>query len=150
MSTSLEVRVPFLNRDLLDFGTQLPLELKLRRLTTKYLLKKSMRGILPDRVINRPKKGFNMPVAEWLTSSLKELLLDMLAEERIVRQSLFDYSYIHQLLDDHLARRRDNRKLLWTLLMFQLWYQRYVEETGLQHLAPTVDPLIAASSEQVS
>ena len=150
MSASLEVRVPFLNRDLLDFATQLPLELKLKRLTTKYLLKKSMRGILPDRVINRPKKGFNMPVAEWLTSSLRELLLDMLAKERIVRQGFFDYSYIHQLLDDHFARRRDNRKLLWTLLMFQLWYQRYVEETGLRETASTGGPPIAASSERGS
>ncbi len=126
MAASLEVRVPLLNRDLVHFVTELPLELKLRRLTTKYLLKKSMENRLPREIINRPKKGFNMPVAHWLASELRDLVLDMLSEERINRQRLFNYSYVKHLLDEHFSRRRDNRKLLWTLLIFQMWYDRYI------------------------
>jgi asparagine synthase (glutamine-hydrolysing) len=127
MAASLEVRVPFLNRDVVGFATELPLELKLHRLTTKYLLKKCMGHSLPRDIIKRPKKGFNMPVAHWLTSELRDLVLDMLSEERITRQELFNYTYIKHLLDEHFSRQRDNRKLLWTLLIFQLWYARYVE-----------------------
>jgi asparagine synthase (glutamine-hydrolysing) len=126
MATSLEVRVPLLNREIVQYVSDLPLELKLHRLTGKYLLKKTMNGRLPGDILKRPKKGFNMPVAEWLTCDLKDLLLDMLSEERIVRQGYFNYGYVKQLIDDHLTRRKDNRKLLWTLLMFQMWEEKYV------------------------
>ncbi len=127
MAASLEVRVPFLNREVVDFTTALPLELKLHRLTGKYLLKKSMQHILPAEVIKRPKKGFNMPVAHWLTSELRELVLDMLSEARVTRQKIFNYDYVKRLLDEHFSRQHDHRKLLWTLLMFQMWYDVYIE-----------------------
>ena len=125
MAASLEVRVPFLNRAVINFATELPLELKLHRLTGKFLLKKSMQDALPANIIHRKKKGFNMPVAYWLTGHLKDLTLDMLSEERIQRQGLFNPDYVQQLLDDHFDRKRDNRKLLWTMLVFQLWYEKY-------------------------
>jgi len=127
MAASLEVRVPFLNREVVHFANDLPLDLKLHRFTGKFLLKKMMQGRLPDDIIHRPKKGFNMPVAYWLSGDLKELMLDLLSESFINRQDLFDYSYIRQLTDEHFQRRRDNRKLLWTLLMFQLWYRSYID-----------------------
>ncbi len=127
MAASLEVRVPFLNREMVRFATELPLELKLHRLTGKYLLKKCMAAKLPPSILNRPKKGFNMPVAHWLNSELRELVLDLLAEERINRQGFFNYGYVKQLLDEHFTHQRDNRKVLWTLLIFQLWYGRYIE-----------------------
>ncbi len=126
MANSLEVRVPFLNREVIDFASELPVELKLNRLSTKYLLKKSLRSILPQDIIKRPKKGFNMPVAHWLMGELRELVLEMLAEKRINQQGFFNYSYIKGLLEEHFARRRDNRKELWTLLVFQLWYEKYM------------------------
>jgi asparagine synthase (glutamine-hydrolysing) len=131
MAASLEVRVPFLNRDMVRFATELPLQLKLRGLQTKYLLKKSVLPMLPREIVERPKKGFNMPVAHWLTNELRELTLDMLAQDRIDRQGLLNYGYVKHLLDEHLAQRRDNRKLLWTLLVFQLWYHRYIESYSL-------------------
>ncbi len=127
MAASLEVRVPLLNRDVVDFVTELPLELKLHRLTGKYLLKKSMERVLPREIINRPKKGFNMPVAHWLTGELRDLMLYLLSEVRVTRQGFFNYGYIKRLIDEHISHQRDNRKLLWTLLMFQLWYNAYVE-----------------------
>jgi asparagine synthase (glutamine-hydrolysing) len=127
MASSLEVRVPFLNREVVRFANDLPLNLKLHHLTGKFLLKKTMKGRLPENIIERSKKGFNMPVAYWLSGDLKELMLDMLSESFICRQDLFCYPYIRQLTDQHFQHQRDNRKLLWTLLMFQLWYQCYIE-----------------------
>jgi asparagine synthase (glutamine-hydrolysing) len=127
MAASLEVRVPLLNREVVRFANNLPLDLKLHNLTGKFLLKKTMQGKLPDNIIRRSKKGFNMPVAYWLSGDLRELMLEMLSERFIERQGLFSYSFIQQLLDDHFNKRKDNRKLLWTLLMFQMWYQNYME-----------------------
>ncbi|MEM7344612.1 MAG: asparagine synthase (glutamine-hydrolyzing) [Chloroflexota bacterium] len=131
MASSLEVRVPFLNQNVVQFATDLPLSLKLHRLTSKYLLKQSMRNILPKEIINRPKKGFNMPVAYWLTGDLRDLMLDMLSEARLKRQGLFNYPYVKTLLDSHLSKQRDHRKELWTLLIFQLWHEKYIEGSRL-------------------
>jgi asparagine synthase (glutamine-hydrolysing) len=127
MAVSLEARVPFLNRRVVEFASALPLELKLHRLTGKYLLKRAMADLLPAAVVNRSKQGFAMPVAHWLGGELKELVSDMLAPDRIRRQGLFESTYVSRLLADHLAHRSDNRKQLWTLLMFQLWHVRYLE-----------------------
>jgi asparagine synthase (glutamine-hydrolysing) len=127
MAASLEVRVPYLNRRVVDFATKLPLSLKLRRLTGKYLLKRAMAGRLPREILRRSKQGFAMPVAHWLASELKELTLDMLSPARLARQGLFEPAYVQGLLKDHFAHTRDNRKLLWTLLVFQLWSAKHLE-----------------------
>ena len=129
MAASLEVRVPFLNRAVVDFATSLPLELKLRRLTGKYILKQAMADRLPRDIVFRKKHGFAMPVAHWLAAEFKELARDLLSADRLRRQGLFNAEYVNALLDDHLARRRDNRKPLWTLLMFQLWHTKYLESS---------------------
>jgi len=128
MAASLEVRVPFLNRDVVQFTNDLPMDLKLHNLTGKFLLRKTMKGKLSDEIIKRPKKGFNMPVAYWLSKDLKEMMLDVLSESFINRQDFFAFSYIQQLTREHFERRRDNRKLLWTLFMFQMWYRTYIEQ----------------------
>jgi asparagine synthase (glutamine-hydrolysing) len=126
MANSLEVRVPLLNREVVKFSNDLPFELKMNRLTGKFIFKKAMRGRLPREIIHRPKKGFNMPVAYWLTNDLKALMLDLLSESFINQQGLFNSVYVQQLIKDHLEHRKDNRKPLWTLLMFQMWYRQYI------------------------
>jgi len=133
MRASLEGRVPLLNNDLVAYATSLPLDLKLRGLRSKYLLKRAMRGILPGRILSRPKKGFGIPVAEWFRGPLREQMLSVLSPERIGRQGLFDVRAVGGLIDDHLAGRRDNRKQLWTLFAFQVWYEGYLG-------GPKVDP----------
>jgi asparagine synthase (glutamine-hydrolysing) len=129
MAASLEVRVPFLNREMVQFTNDLPLDLKLHNLTGKFLLKKTMRGKLPEEIIQRPKKGFNMPVAYWLSRDLKTVMLDMFSESFIRRQDLFSFPYICRLAEEHFEQRKDNRKLLWTLFMFQMWYRTYIEKS---------------------
>jgi asparagine synthase (glutamine-hydrolysing) len=125
MANSLEVRVPLLNNIMLDFASRLPLEFKLRGLTTKHILRRAMAGVLPRSIIRRGKKGFNIPVAKWLTGPLRPLAEDLFSAQRLKRIGLFDQAYVRSLLDEHLAGHRDNRKLLWTLLVFEMWQERW-------------------------
>jgi asparagine synthase (glutamine-hydrolysing) len=127
MANGVEVRCPLLDQEVVEFACRLPMQYKLHGLTTKYLLKKAAANVLPEAVIRRKKKGFGIPVSKWLGGELKDFMLDYLAEPRVKRQGYFNYSYIKALIDDHLKKKTDNRKLLWTLLVFQVWQERYVE-----------------------
>jgi asparagine synthase (glutamine-hydrolysing) len=126
MANSLEVRVPLLNRVFVDYVSALPIDYKLKGFTRKYLLREALRGKLPDEILDRQKHGFGMPISKWLRSDLKQLAQDQLSEARLRRDGLFEPSYVQGLLANHFAGRQDNRKPLWTLLVFQLWYDRYV------------------------
>ncbi len=127
MFNSLELRSPFLDFELANFVNSLPQKFKYRGKHTKYILKKLLEKKLPQEIIYRKKKGFGIPIAEWLCTELKPLTLEMLDKKRIEEQGLFNYSYIKQLLDDHFAHRKDNRKLIWTLIVFQLWYNEWIK-----------------------
>jgi asparagine synthase (glutamine-hydrolysing) len=126
MMASLEGRVPLLNNDFVEYATRLPLDLKLRGLRSKFLFKRALRGILPDSILKRPKKGFGIPVAHWFRGPLKEQMLSVLSPERIARKGFFEPSAVARLIDDHLAGRVDNRKQLWTLFVFDLWHDGYL------------------------
>ena len=125
MANSLEVRVPLVNNTLVEYVTAIPHGLKLHRMTRKYIMRKSLRGLLPDNILRRSKKGFNIPVAKWLLGPLRPLAEEMFSEERLKREGFFQPAYVRGLLNEHLAGRRDNRKPLWTLLVFQLWHERW-------------------------
>jgi asparagine synthase (glutamine-hydrolysing) len=140
MAASLEVRAPFLDRDLVEFLGRVPSRLKLRRLSTKQLLKRAMRDALPQEIIDRPKKGFGIPVAEWLKSDLREQLLDELSPDRIRRQGLFDPGEVTRLANEHLEGRRDHRKPLWALFMFQLWRESWLDRAPVR-ATPQTHPL---------
>jgi len=127
MANGLEVRSPLLDRDVVDFVCRLPMEYKLNGLKTKYILKKVAEELLPRNIVYRKKKGFGVPLAKWLTGELREFMLDYLSQERIERQGIFPYPYVNQLLNEQLTMKKDNRELLWTLLVFQTWYERYIE-----------------------
>jgi asparagine synthase (glutamine-hydrolysing) len=127
MACSLEVRAPFLDVELVEFLGRVPPRLKLRRLDTKHLLKRAMAGVLPPGIAGRAKKGFGIPVAEWLKKDLREPLLDELSPARLREQGLFAPAEVGRLLSEHLAGRRDHRKQLWTLFVFQLWHRRFAE-----------------------
>src|SRR6266852_1331819 len=129
MMASLEGRVPLLNNDFVEYATQLPLNLKLRGLRSKFLLKRALRGLLPNSILNRPKKGFGIPVANWFRGPLREQMLSVLSPERIARKGFFDPAAVAALVRDHLSGRRDNRKQLWTLFVFELWHDGYVSRS---------------------
>jgi asparagine synthase (glutamine-hydrolysing) len=129
MMASLEGRVPLLNNDFVEYATRLPLDMKLNGLRSKFLFKRALRGLLPNNTLNRPKKGFGIPVANWFRGPLKEQMLSVLSPERVARKGFFDPAAVVALVGDHLSGRRDNRKQLWTLFVFELWHDGYLNRS---------------------
>jgi asparagine synthase (glutamine-hydrolysing) len=127
MAVSLEVRAPFLDPRVAEFAASLPCNYKLRGQKTKYILKKAVRDLLPPFVTKRGKKGFGVPVAEWLKEKLRPLARDLLSPERVRRAGVFNPNYVARLQDEHERGVANHRKLLWTLLMFELWHESFVE-----------------------
>jgi asparagine synthase (glutamine-hydrolysing) len=127
MACSLEVRAPFLDAGLVDSILRLPARFKYGRGQTKRLLKRAAARRLPESILNRPKKGFGIPVARWLRGPLSPLLDDLLGPDRLRRQGLFRPDEVARRIREHRAGERDHRKPLWTLLMFQLWHRHWIE-----------------------
>ena len=128
MANSLETRSPFLDNNLVEFVNGLDFNLKLKSFNSKFILKKALltKKMLPPEIIGRWKKGFGIPVAKWIHNELKTTILDVLSEESIKKGGIFNYSYIKQLLREHFELKKDNRKLIWTLFMFELWKKEYL------------------------
>jgi asparagine synthase (glutamine-hydrolysing) len=125
MACSLEVRAPFLDYTFAEFLATLPPSFKLRGRSGKYLLKKSLEGKLPREVLYRPKKGFGIPIAQWLKGDLAALAREKLSPQKLHQQGLFNPARVQTLLDEHQAGVRNHRKQLWTLLIFELWAERH-------------------------
>lgn len=128
MAHGLEAREPLLDHKLIEFVGALPASLKLRGLTTKYLLKKAMTGSVPDEIIKRPKRGFAVPIKHWLKQELHELLLDTLTGQRSRERGYFDQQAVLALIDEHQRGRRDNALPLWGLLMLELWQRAFIDQ----------------------
>jgi asparagine synthase (glutamine-hydrolysing) len=125
MAVSLEVRAPFLDRDVVEFVARLPFSYKLHGMTTKYILKKAMKGILPKSILERKKQGFALPLTRWLRKELSPLVDAYLNRDRMVSAGFFNPDYVQQLINEHQSGRKDHRKALWALLVFELWRERY-------------------------
>jgi asparagine synthase (glutamine-hydrolysing) len=126
MAVSLEVRAPFLDPRVAEFAASLPSNYKLRGHKTKYILKKAVDELLPGFVTRRGKKGFGVPVAEWLKVKLRPLARDLLSPERVRRAGVFNPEFVSRLQDEHERGVANHRKLLWTLLMFELWHESFI------------------------
>jgi len=127
MAVSLEVRAPFLDPRVAEFAAALPSNYKLRGHKTKYILKRAIEKDLPSFVTRRGKKGFGVPVAEWLKEKLRPLSRDLLSPERVSRAGVFNPQFVTRLQDEHERGIANHRKLLWTLLMFELWHESFIE-----------------------
>ncbi len=125
MAVSLEVRTPFLDLAFSQFANNLPSRYKLNFLTRKFILKKALIGKLPKEILYRKKKGFGIPLTNWLRHDLRPMLEDIFSDTRIKQDGLFNSSHVHGLMHEHFEGRKDNRKQLWTLLMFEQWKQRF-------------------------
>jgi asparagine synthase (glutamine-hydrolysing) len=124
-AVGLEVRSPLQDTELVAFACQLPPALRLRGLTSKYILKTAMRGRLPDAIVDRKKQGFAVPVARWLREELAPALRDELAEGKLKREGLLKPAAVTRLVDEHVEGKRDRRKQLWTLYVLERWLGRY-------------------------
>jgi asparagine synthase (glutamine-hydrolysing) len=126
MAASLEVRAPFLDPDLMDFLATVSPSLKMKRGTPKYLLKRVMRGRIPDEIIDRPKQGFGVPLGAWFRGALKPMALDRLSPDRVRAAGVLDPRGVAHLLDDHMSGRADHGRQLWLLLQLDLWSDRWL------------------------
>jgi asparagine synthase (glutamine-hydrolysing) len=125
MAHSLEVRVPFMDRDLVDYACRIQPFNKLRGLRTKYVLKRALQGLLPDDIIHRRKAGFMIPVARWLIQDMRETIEDLCSPGAVAGTGLFDAAQVRRMLDEHFQRRRDHRKPIYALVCFMAWLRNY-------------------------
>lgn len=124
MAHSLEVRVPLADVKVVQHCAEITSKAKLNRLNTKIIIKKIASGILPESILNHKKQGFEPPMAGWLKHELKELLVRTLSEENLAKHGFFNFEEIRQLISDHVDSKQKNNKILFSLLMFQLWFNR--------------------------
>jgi len=126
MACGLEVRAPFLDRALVELAGRIPSRLKLAGWQTKYVLKRALRDLLPRAILARRKQGFGVPIGLWLRGPLRRTLEERLAPERVARLGLFNPEATARLIAEHVRGQRDHRKILWALLMFDTWRERYL------------------------
>jgi asparagine synthase (glutamine-hydrolysing) len=134
MAHSIEVRVPLLDHKLIEFAATIPPNLKLRNGTTKYIFKQAMRGMLPDEVIDRPKKGFAVPLRRWFRGQLNSFVHDLLLSDTVRQRGIFNTEYIAQLLKWHEEGRNLDMQL-WTLISFELWCREFLDKRANLSLA---------------
>ena len=149
MSASIESRVPFLDHQLVEFAARLPERLKLRGLTTKRILRKAVRGLLPDSILTRRKMGFPVPFARWMREDWNDVARDVLLDRRSRERGLMDTSAVAALLSDHRGGRRHGGDAIWALLNLELWYRTFIDGAGTQTL-PAPRPRATVSTDPAS
>ena len=127
MAVSLEARSPFLDHHVIEFAASLPERLKLRGLTTKYILKKTLTKLLPPENLKRGKMGFGVPVGHWFRGEMQGFLREQLLSEKSSRRGLFRPDAVRRMVELHTRGERDHTHQLWTLLMLELWFQRFID-----------------------
>ncbi|MCA1594725.1 MAG: asparagine synthase (glutamine-hydrolyzing) [Acidobacteria bacterium] len=127
MAVSLEARSPFLDHHVIEFAARLPENLKLRGLTTKYLLKRALKKLLPTENLTRSKMGFGVPIGHWFRGQMQGFLRETLLSERSLKRGFFRPEAVARLVEEHTAGQKDYAHQLWTLLMLELWFQRFID-----------------------
>lgn len=128
MSVSLEARVPFLDHELVEFSMDIPMEWKIRRGQTKYLLKKAVQGLIPDEIISRPKMGFGAPMCQWMRGQFGRQVESTLLSSRLLERGHFRRSFIKALLQRHQEGIEDTSVYLWTLFNLAAWYDYWIDQ----------------------
>jgi asparagine synthase (glutamine-hydrolysing) len=135
MAASTEVRVPLLDDEVVALSGRIPPELKLRRMTRKYIFKRSMEGTLPPDVIWRPKAGFGAPIRAWFARELKPMVDDLLSVDTVRARGLFDPREVQRIVAANASGAEDNALRIWALLTLELWQQTYMDGTPHSHMA---------------
>lgn len=129
MAHSLELRTPFLDKEVFAVASEIPADLRIAHGTTKYILRKAAEGVVPDHVLNRKKLGFPVPIRFWLRDEMYEWTKNIIKESQT--EQYFNKEYFLKLLEEHREQKRDNSRKLWTILTFMMWHKIYVESPEL-------------------
>jgi asparagine synthase (glutamine-hydrolysing) len=125
MAHSLEARVPYLDRTLVELAARLPSDVKLRGLSKKWVLKRALKDHVPAEILRAKKRGFNVPVPSWLRGELRDVVADVLSPAALRRVGLFDPDVVQRMIREHDAMRVDHSRPLWTLLVFMTWHDAW-------------------------
>jgi asparagine synthase (glutamine-hydrolysing) len=136
MAHGLEGRSPMLDHEFMEFAASLPSNFKLRGGTTKYIFKRAVRDLLPEDIIDRPKKGFSVPLEQWFRKDLRELSGDLLLDGRLSQRGYFKRGAVQQLLEEHWQGAANRGTQLWSLVMLEQWHRMFIDERPAA--APTV------------
>jgi asparagine synthase (glutamine-hydrolysing) len=128
MAANLEVRVPFLNRQMIEFTARMPPDLKLRGFKRKYILKRALEKLLPREVVWRKKAGFGAPIRSWLRGALRPLVDDLLSEETVRKRGLFRPAEVRRIVDVNLSGREDLNLQVFQLLNLELWQRQFIDK----------------------
>jgi len=130
MLTSLEVRVPLLDHELVEWAARLSPGWKMRGSEQKYILRKLAERVgVPREVLDRPKRGFALPLVHWMRNEMKDLIETVLLEPRTLQRGYFRPRAVRHILDEHFRRRRDHSGAIWRLLIFELWHRNFLERS---------------------
>jgi len=127
MAASIESRVPFLDWGLVDFTTRLPERMKLRGWTTKYVLRRAMKDILPREILTRPKMGFPVPIGAWFRGKFRHIINECVLGERVRERGILDHNVLEQLVAEHNSGRKDHSQRLWSLVNLELWLRQAID-----------------------
>jgi asparagine synthase (glutamine-hydrolysing) len=127
MASSMEVRVPLLDHELVELAARIPAGLKLKGLTGKHILKRAAEAWLPREIIHRKKAGFSAPVRAWLVRDLRDMVEDLLSESTIRTRGYFEYGFVRKLINDNLSGREDNSLKVFQLLTLELWHRAFID-----------------------
>ena len=127
MAANLEVRVPFLNHEMLELAARLPPDLKLRGLKRKYILKRAAERLLPREVVWRKKAGFGAPIRSWLRGALRPMVDELLSDEVLKRRGLFQPEEVKRLITANLSGREDYNLQVFQLLTLELWQRAFID-----------------------
>jgi asparagine synthase (glutamine-hydrolysing) len=144
MAASIESRVPVLDHKLVEMTAGLPEQMKLRGMTTKYILRESMKGILPEPILTRPKLGFPVPLDAWFRGLFAGIIDEHLLGERARSRGIFNQAYVERLVLEHRSGINHSERL-WMLMNFELWQRQFLDGKGLAEQRATVHETVAVA-----
>jgi asparagine synthase (glutamine-hydrolysing) len=127
MANSLEARSPFLDHNVIEFAASLPESLKMQRFQTKSLLKKVAARLVPPEVVYRRKMGFGVPIGKWFRNEMRDFVSEILLSEKSLRRGIIKPKILEKYVDEHIKAERDHTFQIWTLLMLELWFQKFID-----------------------
>ena len=134
MAASIESRVPFLDHKLVEFAARMPERMKVRGITTKYVLRKAMTGVLPEQILTRGKMGFPVPVGAWLRGDYRFLLDELVLSPRALARGLFDEQALRRVVTSHVSGEANHAERLWSLINLELWQRLQFDGEPLEDL----------------